>query len=141
MRLAPAFGAHRSSSAGPGGQAAAISAGLSVRIWLIRDSHDATSDSFLDDAADMLRVGHPVRIASKRPAYGSAGLGHPLLQMGRPSGNGRRYFGQAQAILACRDLLLSDLATRWIADGNPRAGAVGVFPRELTIWLSRGSPY
>jgi hypothetical protein len=71
----------------------------------------------------------PATIASKRPAYGSAGPGHPLFQMGRPSGNGRRYLGQAQAILALPRFPPSDLATRWIADGNLRAVAVGVFPR------------
>ena len=30
----------------PAGQAAAVAPGLSVRTWLIRDSHDATSDGF-----------------------------------------------------------------------------------------------
>jgi hypothetical protein len=55
---------------------------------------------------------------------------HPLFQMGRPSENGRRYLGQAQAIWPCRDFLLSDLATCWIADGNLRAVAVGVFPER-----------
>jgi hypothetical protein len=71
----------------------------------------------------------PATIASKRPAYGSAGLVHPLFQMGRPSENGRRYLGQAQAIWPCRDFLLSDLATRWIADGNLRAVPSVSFPR------------
>jgi hypothetical protein len=33
-----------SSSAGPDGQAAAVAAGLPVRTWLIKDSHDDTSD-------------------------------------------------------------------------------------------------
>jgi hypothetical protein len=53
-----------SSSAGPAGQAAAVTAVLPVRTWLIRDSHDATSDGFLD-AVDVLRVRHPVRIYSE----------------------------------------------------------------------------
>ena len=52
-----------SSQRWPCGQAAAVGAGLSVRTWLIRDSHDATSDGILD-AVDVLRVRHPVRIYS-----------------------------------------------------------------------------
>ena len=48
----------------PAGQAAAVAPGLSVRTWLIRDSHDATSDGFLD-AVDVLRVRHPVRVYSE----------------------------------------------------------------------------
>jgi hypothetical protein len=53
-----------SSSGGPAGQAAAVAPGLSVRTWLIRDSHAAPSDGFLD-AVDVLRVRHPVRIYSE----------------------------------------------------------------------------
>src|SRR5215213_5056052 len=40
-----------------------------------------------------------------------------------------RYLGQAQAIWPCRDFLLSDLATCWIADGNLRAVPSVPFPR------------
>jgi hypothetical protein len=78
-------------------------------------------------------------IASKRPAYGSAGGTH--------CSRWEDLVGMVEGTLArprqSGPAAISSFPPRhnWIADGNLRAVAVGVFPREFTIWLSRGSPY